>query len=692
MPRYAKIILWGCLAFLGILVLCAVLVSTVGLNYAKPWIGRQASTLADRPIAIKGDLSLHWIRPKDQEGWRRWLPWPQIHAEQIVIGNPWDKPEANMAEINAVTVSFNPLALLDHVVQISSLNVQGASVLLERRADNKDNWTFEKRGDATPSNWTFDLQELELRQVAVQVVDTPGRLDLKGVLDSLPAATAEGYGIGWKMNGTYNGAKVGGEGRAGQILSLQKGGAPYPLQGEVKVGETSISVKGSFTKPHENASLDVRLKLAGSTMADLFPIIGVVLPETPPYHTEGRLIETLEGGVNTWRYQDFKGTVGKSDLEGTLQYQKQKPRPLLTGKVESTLLRFEDLGPLIGAGSSDSKGARAATVKQPADKVLPVDPIRTKTWGAMDADVEFTGHKIIRNKNLPLDNIKAHVGLKDRVLSFTPLNFGVAGGTLSNTIKLDGNSDQIKATVTTSARHLKLKKLFPGAETMKASFGELHGDASLSGQGSSPAALLAHSNGEIKALIGKGTISKLLLETAGLNVANIVMAKLFGDKQIELECLAGDFKVSNGLMQARTFRLETDDAIVDMSGTINLANEHLDLDIKPENRTLRIFTLRSPLYVKGTFKHPDVGVQKVPLAARAGGAIALGVVATPFAALLALLNTGTNDSVGCASLITAVNKAPKAPPAIDTQKTEPVHKDAGRAVKPVLPQRSQPEP
>ncbi|MEO9122469.1 MAG: AsmA family protein, partial [Burkholderiaceae bacterium] len=134
MPRYAKIILWGCLVFLAGFILCVALVSTGGLNYAKPWLNRQASALADRPVAILGDLSLHWTRPRDQEGWRRWLPWPQIHAEQIIIGNPWNEPETNMAEINAVTVSLNPLALLDHIVQISSLNVQGANILLERRA------------------------------------------------------------------------------------------------------------------------------------------------------------------------------------------------------------------------------------------------------------------------------------------------------------------------------------------------------------------------------------------------------------------------------------------------------------------------------------------------------------------------------------------------------------------------------
>src|SRR5690606_10747883 len=76
----------------------------------------------------------------------------------------------------------------------------------------------------------------------------------------------------------------------------------------------------------------------------------------------------------------------------------------------------------------------------------------------------------------------------------------------------------------------------------------------------------------------------------------------------------------------------------------------LNLQILPENRTVRVFTLRSPLYARGTFKNPDVGVEKAPLAARVGAAVALGVVATPLAAILPLLNVGTNESTGCSSV------------------------------------------
>src|SRR5690606_19828121 len=146
----------------------------------------------------------------------------------------------------------------------------------------------------------------------------------------------------------------------------------------------------------------------------------------------------------------------------------------------------------------------------------------------------------------------------------------------------------------------------------------------IAAQGRSVAELLAHSNGDLSAAVSRGTISNFLLEAAGLNVANMVMLKLFGDEQIMLNCLVADFGVKQGVMTARTFRLETDDTIVDVSGTVNLATEELDLDIRPANKTVRIFTLRSPLYAKGSFKHPDVGVQTGPLLARAGTAVVLG--------------------------------------------------------------------
>jgi uncharacterized protein involved in outer membrane biogenesis len=173
--------------------------------------------------------------------------------------------------------------------------------------------------------------------------------------------------------------------------------------------------------------------------------------------------------------------------------------------------------------------------------------------------------------------------------------------------------------------------------------------------------MLSSSNGELKGAVTEGSVSKFLLEAAGLNVPNAVFAKLFGDRQVQLNCLASDFKVDSGIMKTQYFVMDTDDAVVTIDGTINLSTEAMNLDVRPKTKGLRIISLRSPLYVKGTFKNPDVGLYKGALAAKAGGAVALGVLA-PIAAVIPLINPGRTDAVDCARLLAEFKDKPKAPP------------------------------
>ena len=140
-----------------------------------------------------------------------------------------------------------------------------------------------------------------------------------------------------------------------------------------------------------------------------------------------------------------------------------------------------------------------------------------------------------------------------------------------------------------------------------------------------------------------------------------MISKLFGDRQVQLNCMASDFGITNGLMQTRLFVVDTDAALIDVDGQINLAKETLALTIHPESKGVRLISLRSPLYVKGTFKKPDVGVDKGVVALKAGAAITLGAVATPLAALLALINPGPARESPCASLLAQAQKKPVAP-------------------------------
>jgi uncharacterized protein involved in outer membrane biogenesis len=64
-----------------------------------------------------------------------------------------------------------------------------------------------------------------------------------------------------------------------------------------------------------------------------------------------------------------------------------------------------------------------------------------------------------------------------------------------------------------------------------------------------------------------------------------------------------------------------------------------------------VLSLRSPLYVQGSFGDPEVGVDKRSVALKAGAALALGAAAAPVAGLLALISPGDDTQSPCTELL-----------------------------------------
>jgi len=687
MKRSRKVLSWIAGIVLASVVVMLIVVATFDWNRMKPFIGDKVSQAIGRPFAINGELTVDWRRDRNGSWPGSWLPWPEFTARDISIANPDWATQPQFAHLDALRFRLSPLPLLAHRIDVPTLQLVHPTADLERDKSGRASWDFALPENTAPSAWKLQLGTIGFDQGLLTLDDAASRVKLKLVVEPLQAAIpydqivaqqssaareeagktlgaaakktlASGdvgpgpdktrssitYQFGWTAEGSYQGSPLKGKGRTGAVLALQDTTTPFPLQADVRIGDSRIALVGTLTDPLHLGALDVRLWLSGSSMARLYPITGITLPDTPPYATEGHLKAELHRSGSHYSYQDFRGRVGGSDLAGNLMFVTGGKRPKLSGDVHSKLLQFADLAPLIGADSNTEKQQRGDATPQPADKLLPVEPFRTDRWQAMDADVTFTGTRIVRGAALPIDSLATHLVLNNGALYLDPLSFGLAGGTVRSNITLDGSRAPMRGVLELNARHLKLKQLFPTFEPMRTSFGEINGDAALDAQGNSIAALLGSANGELKLLMNDGAISKTLLETAGLNVGNIVIGKLFGDKTVQINCAATDMAASNGLFDMRLFVFDTDDAVIDVTGTVNLANEKLDLDVKPHTKGFRVFSLRSPLYVRGTLKNPNVGVQAGPLLARGAGAVALGVVAAPAAALLALVAPSHGDA------------------------------------------------
>ncbi|WP_338510798.1 AsmA family protein [Erwinia aphidicola] len=679
MSRTGKIISWIAGILLLLVVVIVVVIATFDWNRLKPTINQKVSAEINRPFAIRGDLGVAWERNRSEPGWRSWVPWPHIHAQDIMLGNPPEIPDVTMVHLQRVDATISPLALLGKQVYLPWIKLQQPVAKLVQTADKKNNWTFnlagsdQKQDDAAPSAWSFRLDNIAFDQGQIGYRDAINKADVQVTVDPLgkpvPYAQLAGgddkqqgaadFVFGWHASGTYNNEKLNGDGKIGGMLSLRSQTTPFPIQADLRNGTTRVRVAGTIQDPMNLGGVDIRLRFSGDTLANLYGLTGILLPDTPPYETDGHLTARFQQkGGPVFRYQNFNGHIGDSDIHGSLTYTQGKPRPKLAGALESRQLRMADLGPLIGVKSGkgsekteQAKAKRGEATSQPADRVLPHDKFDTKSWDVMDADVKFSGKRIEHSSSLPISDLSTHLTLKNGDLLLDPLRFGMAGGNLNATLHLEGDKSPMRGRIDLHARNLKLRQLFPDVEAMQSALGQMNGDATLSGRGNSVADLLATSNGELKLLMNDGLISRSLMEIVGLNVGNYVVGKLFGDDEVKINCAAANLQVNNGLASSRLFIFDTENAIINITGTTNFANERLDLSINPDSKGIRIITLRSPLYVRGTFKNPDAGVKAGPLIARGAAAVALGAVVALAAALLALISPSDNDDNQCTRVL-----------------------------------------
>src|SRR5690606_18460233 len=138
---------------------------------------------------------------------------------------------------------------------------------------------------------------------------------------------------------------------------------------------------------------------------------------------------------------------------------------------------------------------------------------------------------------------------------------GVAGGDIRSNIQMDARRPQIATTLKASVRRVQLGKLFPDAKLAEQASGGIGGEIDLRGNGNSIAAMLVRSSGALAVGMGKGHVGNLIMELAGLDVAESLKFLFTGDRQIPLRCAFADFGVSDGRMDSRALAVDTTDTL-----------------------------------------------------------------------------------------------------------------------------------
>ena len=410
---------------------------------------------------------------------------------------------------------------------------------------------------------------------------------------------------------------------------------PVTLRGNI--GQARLSFDGEVRDLLVSQGLAGDYTLSGPSLAAVGEPLGVTLPTTPAFSMRGRL--TREG--TRWTTAVRQATIGKSQLSGEFQYDKpENAMPTLTGELRGRELWLADLGPAVGVPAEPG----APRAKRAASRVLPDKQFDLPSLRAMNANVNVKLARFESGSALlqAAEPLNARIVLKDGVLELRDIDARVARGQVAGLMRLDGREPKARwqARLRVSGVHLEQWLNLERKNGQRWVTGVMGGRIALDGVGRSTAELLASADGRMVLYWTDGTVSHLIVEAAGIDIAQGLGLLVRGDDALQVNCGVADLRVKDGMVTPRPMVVDTKDSVVLVDGDMSLATERLNLVAKVDPKDRSPLTLRTPLNIQGTLGDPRLSLQKAPLLRKLVPAAVLGVAVAPLAAIVPLIDLG----------------------------------------------------
>jgi len=576
-------------------------------THAAEWIGNRLASATGRETRI-GSVDIDWA----------WTP--TVRLTDVAVGNA-DWAEADyLLTAGEVRFRLRLIPLLRGALELPDLAILDGSLAIERNADGRSNWSFSSAPAAASAVEAVDPEERDEVPLVGRLRITDGRLTLRDAMRGLAldgtvsTATGEAEGrLELSLKGTLGGEPLAARMVGGSVLMLRDGERPYPVEFDIAFGETSLHLKGTLADPIAFEGADVVMAIEGPDFAEVFPLLGIPAPPTPPYAVKGHLRRDGE----LWRLEGMSGRIGDSDVSGDVAVDYRPKVPMLTAELVSTHLDFDDLAPLIGAPPEVGSGETASDAQRrqfqrmrEQDQLFPDVPLKVERLRSMDMDVRLTSNKIESRAFLPVTSLDVRVRVASGRAEANPLKFGVAGGIVQGSMALNARSEVPSADADLSFEGLELAAFFKDSTYYETMGGTLQGRVYLLGSGHSLAEVMRTADGDAAVAMTGGAISGLLVEGAGLDLLEALILVIGEDAKVPIRCAMSRLTLREGRALIERGVMDTSDSVLYFTGSANLQEQTLKIDIEADAKDFSLLDIDAPVHLEGKIRDPDISIGK----------------------------------------------------------------------------------
>jgi uncharacterized protein involved in outer membrane biogenesis len=384
---------------------------------------------------------------------------------------------------------------------------------------------------------------------------------------------------------------------------------------EATAGDTEVlsaSVAGTPPDARSSTRSGLEIEVAAKDLAILGTMLDASIPALGPFSFKGR----LEGDLETPRLSG-QMRLGQTQIDETLRASFAGARPWISGQLTTPVLYLADLGIRPDGPWQQNTAANGAPPGAPATSLAPLRTLDLSLSVRIDQ---------LEGTRLSIDRAGLNITLQDGVVYVNSNSFDLLEGSAELDATVDTSVAPPKISLDASADDLQLGKLLAQFDADVPIEGELDLKTALQTAGTSLPGLTAALNGEFGMAIERGRIHLRYFDLTGANLLQWLFAGAALRSSTDLRCFVARFGIENGVATAQSLFMDTSLARSTGSGTLNLVDRTIDILVHPRPARAELVRLTTPYRIVGPLSDPSVEINRVGLAGRAVGEIAL----TPF--------------------------------------------------------------
>jgi hypothetical protein len=363
-------------------------------------------------------------------------------------------------------------------------------------------------------------------------------------------------------------------------------------------GMLEVDFKGAIDDLIENNEIEVDMKIDAKHLGVIGELFGVDLPPIGPDSFSGQLTGDDEKITASGRTR-LDETVFQGEASGSFA---PGSRPKLRVHFRSDHVRLEDVGIEPRSDRSESERVRDKNDAGwwSGDAPLPF----FQELLTLDADVTLQVDRLTGRSGFELKRLRLEAHLNDGNLEISAVAEGHQSGALQLEARVDAKTATPNLSLKASVDYVDLATLTAQLKTDSESMGRLDVLVDLESRGSTPTEIRSNLAGSFRFLIKDAALATRYGSSFVKNVAKLSLPSLVTHRSPQFGCIVAELQIANGVATVVNLVLDSANAHVTGSGTIDVGADSFDLRLRPKAKKPGILNVAAEVDVSGPLSAP----------------------------------------------------------------------------------------